>query len=1117
MKTEKLKQTIKQIMYEFAILFSIILFINMGLFIFTTINPDISSLQNTMNLYLESAKSGNPDTIQTNLLITSMSKDVSNIKYFALIVIVIFLIVYNLFILSYSYFKKRIYKYEFKKFYFKNLIEFSIYPLLILLSYFFNESAMPYYILFITFVFAYINTISNISYKEKQSLRQHYSKLLTLRHSINFIIWFVVMTISFLLSSVVLSIFSIFIPTLIVAYIYLPILAVFILISRNIFIKLTSKKTKIKQVKDKKGQISIFVIFGIIMVMIFAIFFYNVFYTKTTTTNFDNEKLGFEFQAVSDFVEYCLNQVSKEGVVKLGQHGGYIEPENPMLSKKYFEFPTGSRPTEADTVYLNLYDSSSPNQIPYWWYMKSSSDCSDCLFSSNAPTMDSMALQLEEFIIRELPFCIDDFSSFDAQRYSFETEAITPTVTVSQTDVQVELNYPITISLDDSKQNYDNFNIRLPVHLLDVYEVANKIANFQKNQSYFENITRNLISLNSGVDRTKLPPISAVTQNENAVTWMIFDVEKKLKEVLSYMNLIQLNKTNNYKPIVSNDTYTKGVMSSFNIDLLDQYYDLDVSFFYLDWPIHFSLLPNSGFLIEPSSITYEYPALLPTDIYHFYDFFYDVSFPVVVHIRSPNDFNKEGYDFFISLEGNLKRNTFYKEVMEGKAPKGPLLYIDEDTEIVLEAEDFEVPVDIQDTVSQEDYDAHAANATQTIKIEKDFFCDAAQRLSTEVNLIARDFEDGNFLEGVSVTYYCGTYAACPSGNTYQANSISIPKVKTRLPICLNGHLKFQKTGYYTQTMLYNSTDAKDVTVLLKPLHIINFSVKKVAFQRKLIPSIIDSTQGFYDDTFSNPSTLKLYSSTSNINDMTKLYSSFNEVSNTIIKSDNTCYHLIPDKYNDDYSYIKRCNQSMMNSRTPSPYVFIKNNYQLSSTCGESQTPCLTPTFYFTNINLYSEIIELNQTVQNITYPETFSVMFEKTTTGIDDPFVRAITDEQTEIELVAGDYKLNGNLINEEGYLIYSDKRYYEYNGNREIIYMPGQEDPEDYLLQPGIAGGLQIDEDTGLFTITAQDFKEIDHIELIMLELVPPFVMEDTSEMSKLGEYTKEYRLIVNPKKIFK
>ncbi len=76
----------------------------------------------------------------------------------------------------------------------------------------------------------------------------------------------------------------------------------------------------------RKGQITLFVIIGILIIVVVAL----IFFLRKPSTGEEAEaqvKVDLELIPIQSFVTNCLYYVGKEGVIRLGAHGGFIQPD----------------------------------------------------------------------------------------------------------------------------------------------------------------------------------------------------------------------------------------------------------------------------------------------------------------------------------------------------------------------------------------------------------------------------------------------------------------------------------------------------------------------------------------------------------------------------------------------------------------------------------------------------------------------------------------------------------------------------------------------------------------------------------------------------------------------
>ena len=109
----------------------------------------------------------------------------------------------------------------------------------------------------------------------------------------------------------------------------------------------------------RKGQVTIFIILGILLLAIVGLLFY--FKTLTITETFETEgrpvtvTVPQEFIAIQEYTETCLGSIAEQGLKILGQQGGYINPEDVGVY-------SASDPTNSDGLKVGSLS------VPFWHY-----------------------------------------------------------------------------------------------------------------------------------------------------------------------------------------------------------------------------------------------------------------------------------------------------------------------------------------------------------------------------------------------------------------------------------------------------------------------------------------------------------------------------------------------------------------------------------------------------------------------------------------------------------------------------------------------------------------------------------------------------------------------------
>lgn len=163
----------------------------------------------------------------------------------------------------------------------------------------------------------------------------------------------------------------------------------------------------------KKGQVSWFIVFGIVLLIIVLLLYWlNSIINSVNTETYSPEN-------VENFVSGCLDISAGKAVRQLSLDGGYISPDHTITV-------FGRRITLLD--------------------------------STNVPGRQELGSRLETITARFMQPCIDDFSKFpvDIQAGSMSIDA-----EIYEKSVIISMEYPLTYKVGDALRNPTNFNTRL--------------------------------------------------------------------------------------------------------------------------------------------------------------------------------------------------------------------------------------------------------------------------------------------------------------------------------------------------------------------------------------------------------------------------------------------------------------------------------------------------------------------------------------------------------------------------------------------------------------------------------------------------------------------------------
>jgi hypothetical protein len=548
-----------------------------------------------------------------------------------------------------------------------------------------------------------------------------------------------------------------------------------------------------------KGQVTVFIVVGVVILFsALVLLFLNNFVFEDGNLNLILSEEMIQKETIKGYIEECITNLAVDGLTRLGYQGGYIDPSQ----WNYFNDLAFSY--EGNAV---LFSPNSDLVIPYWHHLRGN-DCPNniCSYGLGIPPLRritgdrfdmSIESQLDYYISDNLDTCLNNFDVFSESGYEINQRSDPVTITsVFPETVNFDVMWPIEVSKPSIELtlNLDEFQIDVPLDLENIYNNAIYIIANQIQRSYFERSVINMITIFSGKDSNKLPPITASgIDPTSTVFWIKNKVEENVEGMLtSYIPAHQYYNSNNYKQRSTGDSfndyfYNEAVL----IPSTDGAEKLDVNFDYLSgfWDLYFDLNCD-GQLCRPESVSVFDIVNIGLQKYKFY---YDLSFPVLVSLKDKDGLNSgKGYTFQFFVEVNIRDN---KPLRGNHTP--PL----------------EIQGDDEETASM--------------------FCDYDKRNSGLINITVKDVLKNETIPDVHVLYSIAD-ENCIIGKTNKNGVLA-----EKFPISFGGVITFTKQDYLTKFEVYstqlNQSDAFEVNITSKLRK--NIEIKKKYL--KIVPPYTD--------------------------------------------------------------------------------------------------------------------------------------------------------------------------------------------------------------------------------------------------------------------------------------
>ena len=210
-------------------------------------------------------------------------------------------------------------------------------------------------------------------------------------------------------------------------------------------------------IMDKRGQATVFIIIGIVIVVIVALYIVGT-QTKIIPPLLGGGSAQDQMNDVDNHITECLEDVGEDYIVQIALQGGYL--------------------ATPETSY-RLYNDSTVSYLCY--NQINSATCSNRML-----TVAHMEEELEETITSALETCInvydysDDISSI-ANEWTLEVEIL-------PYNVDLTLDYPVEISKDESTLKEEEFSVSFDYPLGELYDVAMDVVNDEASLGEFDQL-----------------------------------------------------------------------------------------------------------------------------------------------------------------------------------------------------------------------------------------------------------------------------------------------------------------------------------------------------------------------------------------------------------------------------------------------------------------------------------------------------------------------------------------------------------------------------------------------------------------------------------------------------
>ncbi|MFA5856921.1 MAG: hypothetical protein WC867_06175 [Candidatus Pacearchaeota archaeon] len=386
------------------------------------------------------------------------------------------------------------------------------------------------------------------------------------------------------------------------------------------------EKNKNYFISSKRGQLTIFIIIGIVIVAAIALFFaFQIGYIGSSVPE--------KYKPVYEYYLSCIDEEARIGSQLLGHSGGYIDLPEFSPGSQYMPFSSQ----------LNFFGEG----VPYWYYISGNG-----LVKEQVPTKANMEAQLNFFLSKRIPNC--DFSNFQEEGFSIVLgRAESVETKINDNTISLEVKQPITISSDESESWSSTSHSRsIKTNLGKFYKTAMKIYKKQKEGMFLENYAVDTLRLYAPVDGNEIGCSPKIWKKEDVRQDLIGALEANVPFTKVSGNYYELSKEDNKYFIVD----------------IDEKVDSNVNFMYSrNWPMKFEVYPSEEGLMMAEPVGNQEGMGMLGFCYVAYHFVYDLAYPVLVQVYYEDELFQ--FPVVVSINKNKPREPLNGSAMPDSVPE----------------------------------------------------------------------------------------------------------------------------------------------------------------------------------------------------------------------------------------------------------------------------------------------------------------------------------------------------------------------------------------------------------------------------------------------------------------
>jgi hypothetical protein len=247
-----------------------------------------------------------------------------------------------------------------------------------------------------------------------------------------------------------------------------------------------------------KGQVTIFVIISIFLVIAIVLFF--IFKDNITNKKIPQEISPFYTNLIS-----CLEQTSQEGIYYLAAHGGYYHA-----------------PANSSIIYFL-------DEIPYYYLNN----------QTIVPELNIIERELEIYVSENLENCLS-LNKFRSQGFKIDAEPYIISANMFQDSIFVRILSSIIVSKEKNTLMLKNSEVNLKNNFNEIYEASIEVVNSYSQKPGLICLTcLDQIIEKYDVDIQVLPVNDISVSNNDIIWYLITDKQDKSEDKLKLIFVVE--------------------------------------------------------------------------------------------------------------------------------------------------------------------------------------------------------------------------------------------------------------------------------------------------------------------------------------------------------------------------------------------------------------------------------------------------------------------------------------------------------------------------------------------------------------------------------------------------